>query len=171
MKRIILLFAVIATGIILLSTNSCKQKDNTSADETAIRTRYKEFTEAVAAKDINKIMSFYIPGDELLVFDAFTPRQYKGAKAYKKDYEDFFAAYPGQSKSIITDLTIKVSGDLAYASAIDQFTVTGADNKPIDMILRGTDILEKKDGKWFIVHEHISFPVDPVSGKADYISK
>ncbi len=33
------------------------------------------------------------------------------------------------------------------------------------------DVLEKRNGKWLIVHEHISFPVDPESGKADFLSK
>lgn len=171
MKTINLLFALMATSIILLSITSCKEKENTTGDETALRTIYKEFSEAVATKDIKKIMSFYVPGDELLVFDAFTPRQYKGATAYQKDYEDFFAAYPGPAKSTITDLTIKVSGNMAYTRCIDQFTITGTDNKPIDMILRATDVLEKRNGKWLIIHEHISFPADPFSGKADYLSK
>jgi hypothetical protein len=32
-------------------------------------------------------------------------------------------------------------------------------------------VLENVRGSWLIVHEHESFPVDPVSGKADYLSR
>lgn len=174
MKKIILLLTFMTSGIILLSTNSCKEKanfTNTSADETAIKKIYKEFSDAVAAKDMKKIMSFYAPGDELIAFDAFVPLQYKGAAAYQKAYEDFFVAFPGPAKSNITDINIKVSGNLATASCIDQWTITGADNKPIDMIFRATNVFEKRNDKWLIIHEHLSFPADPVSGKAEYLSK
>ena len=171
MKKIIFYVTSIVTGIILFSTNSCKEKDNATSDEITIRTMYKEFSEAVASKDINKIMSFYAPGDELVAFDAFLPRQYKGATAYRKDYEGFFSSFPGPAKSVITDLNIKVSGNLAYTNCIDQWIITGADSKPVDMVMRATDVMEKRNDKWLIIHEHISFPVDPVSGKADYLSK
>ncbi|HEX3988916.1 MAG TPA: hypothetical protein VHZ30_05755, partial [Verrucomicrobiae bacterium] len=36
-----------------------------------------------------------IADDSLLVFDATIPRQYVGATAYKKDWEDFFDMVPG----------------------------------------------------------------------------
>lgn len=171
MKKIFLLFALMATGIIFLGVTSCREKENTTTDETAIRAIYKEFSEAIAAKNLKKIMSVYTTGDELLVFDAFTPRQYNGASAYQKDYEGFFASFPGPAKSTVSNLNIKVSGNLAYTSCIDQWTITGADNKPIDMLFRCTEVLEKRNDKWLIIHEHISFPVDPASGKADYLSK
>ena len=116
-------------------------------------------------------MSFYAPGNNLIAFDAFIPQQYKSAADYKKAYDDFFVAFPGPAKSVISDMNIKVSGNLAYASCIDKWTITGTDNKPIDMIFRATNVFENTSGNWLIIHEHLSFPVDPVSGKADYLSK
>ena len=42
--------------------------------------------------------------------------------------------------------------------------VSVTDNKPIDMIFRATNVFENRNGNWLIIHEHLSFPVDPVSG-------
>ena len=39
------------------------------------------------------------------------------------------------------------------------------------MTFRLTDRLKKIKGKWLIVHEHGSFPVDLATGKADLLSK
>jgi ketosteroid isomerase-like protein len=39
------------------------------------------------------------------------------------------------------------------------------------MTFRVTDCLRKIGGKWKIAHQHISFPVDMASGKADMQSK
>ena len=171
MKKIIRSLSYMLTFGILLFSVSCNNKEDTSVDEATIRNIYKEFSDAVASKDINKIMSIYAPGNELLAFDAFIPRQYKGVASYQKDYENFLSAFPGPARSTISDLTIKISGNLAYASCIDQWTVTDSSNNKIDMILRCTDVLEKKQGKWQVIHEHISCPIDPATGKADYVSK
>lgn len=171
MKKATFYFIAILSCFFLFALTSCRPKNNTADGETAIKTIYKEFSEAVAAKDMKKIMSFYAPGNDLIAFDAFVPLQYKSAADYKKAYDDFFVAFPGPSKSIITDMNIKVSGNLAYASCIDKWTITGTDNKPIDMIFRATNVFENRNGNWLIIHEHLSLPVDPVSGKADYLSK
>jgi hypothetical protein len=34
-----------------------------------------------------------------------------------------------------------------------------------------TDVYRKIKGKWLIVQEHVSFPVDLATGKADLLSK
>jgi ketosteroid isomerase-like protein len=39
------------------------------------------------------------------------------------------------------------------------------------MTLRLTDVLREINGKWLIVHEHVSVPVDVATGKADLTSK
>jgi ketosteroid isomerase-like protein len=45
------------------------------------------------------------------------------------------------------------------------------DGNPIDVNIRVTDVLRKAKGKWLIVHEHVSVPVDLATGKADLASK
>jgi ketosteroid isomerase-like protein len=39
------------------------------------------------------------------------------------------------------------------------------------MVIRTTDCLKKIKGKWLIVHEHNSVPVDLATGKGDLLSK
>ena len=41
----------------------------------------------------------------------------------------------------------------------------------MDVTMRITDVLRKSSGKWLIIHEHVSVPVDLASGKADLSSK
>jgi hypothetical protein len=50
-------------------------------------------------------------------------------------------------------------------------TGKGKDGNPMDATMRITDVLRKSSGKWLIVHEHVSVPVDLASGKADLSSK
>ena len=145
--------------------------DTRAADEQAIKNLFDRFSAAVKARDINAIMSFYAPGDQLVYFDAFPPRQYNGAAAYRKAYEGFFTAYPGPVTSAIGPLHIETSGDLGFAHGVDKWIATGADGKPLEVVLRFTSVLRRSNGTWLFVHEHLSVPVDPVTGKGDFLSK
>ncbi|MBI1770353.1 MAG: nuclear transport factor 2 family protein [Bacteroidetes bacterium] len=155
---------------ILFTWAACR-KDDASIDEQQIREIYNRYSAAVASKDINTIISFYVPGERLVVFDAFLPRQYVGAAAYRKDYEDFFANFPGATKSDVSDLHITTAGTLGFAYGIDHWVVTGTNGPPLELVLRFTDAFEKVNGNWLITHEHVSVPVDPMTGKADFLSK
>jgi len=145
--------------------------DAQSADEKAVRALYQQYSDALKAKDINKIMSVYVPDESLVAFDAIPPRQYIGAKAYRKDYEGFFAVFPGPNAGRIDDLHVSVVGTLAYAHGIGTFVLTDKAGKQVTWVFRLTDVFRKLNGKWLIVHEHVSWPVDPATGKADFLSK
>jgi ketosteroid isomerase-like protein len=145
--------------------------DAQSNDETAIRALNERFAGGVNAKDINKMMSVYIGDETLHVFDAIPPRQYVGARAYRKDYEEFLALFPGPIKFEASDLSITVVGTLGYTRRIDTWDLTDKNGKPVRLVFRVTDVYRKINERWFIVHEHVSWPVDPATGKADFLSK
>ena len=169
MKKRALLLGMLLIGMIFSSV--ALRADAQSHDEKAIRALNQRFSAAVKAKDINKIMSVYVPDERLFVFDAVPPRQYVGAKAYRKDFEEFFAAFPGPAESEVTDLSITVAGTLGFSHGIDTWTLTDKEGKRVKLVFRVTDVYRKIKGKWLIVHEHLSFPVDPATGTADLLSK
>jgi uncharacterized protein (TIGR02246 family) len=131
-----------------------------SKDEQQIRALEDKFAAAFNAKDVNAIMKLYVPGDELLVFDVVPPRQYAGWDAYKKDWEGDFATMPGPVKFEVRDLSVTTDGKLGWSHSIQHVTWTTSDGKPMELTVRVTDCYRKIDGKWLIVLEHVSVPVD-----------
>src|SRR5713101_7383657 len=83
-------------------------------DQAEIKALEQRYVTAVKAKDIKAIMACYVPDESLLVFDVVPPRQYMGAKAYQKDWEELFAAYPISAEVEMTDLGVMVEGSLGY---------------------------------------------------------
>jgi ketosteroid isomerase-like protein len=67
-------------------------------DEADIKALEQNFVAAVKAKDSQKIMSLYAPGEKLFVFDVVPPRQYTGSDAYKKDWERSLRTGSGASE-------------------------------------------------------------------------
>jgi uncharacterized protein (TIGR02246 family) len=140
-------------------------------DEAEIRALEQRFAAAFRAKDINAILAVYVPDQSLFVFDVVPPRQYVGANAYRKDWENFFASYPGPADFEITDLDIVTDGNLGFSHSIQHPVLTDKDGKQTDLVVRVTDGYRKIKGKWLIVQEHVSVPVDLATGKADLSSK
>lgn len=140
-------------------------------DEAAIKALEARFTSAFNAKDVDAIMKVYVPNETLVVFDVTPPRQYVGAKAYRKNWEDFFAMFKGPAKIELTDVSIMADTSLGFGHSIQYVTGTNAKGQPIDFTVRVTDGYRKIDGNWLIVHEHVSIPVDLDTLKPDPSSK
>jgi len=143
----------------------------TPDDEASIKALEKRFVDAVNAKDVDAIMKVYVPDDSLLVFDVIPPRQYVGAKAYAKDWTDFFGFFKGPVKFELTDSSVTADGTIGYSHSIQRVSGTSIKDQPVDLVVRVTDVYRKINGNWLIVHEHVSVPVDLDTGKPDLSSK
>ena len=141
------------------------------SDEAEIRAMEAAMIKAFAAKDLDAALAHYVQNDTLFVFDAIPPRQYVGIKAWREDNEGFIAIFNGPLKAEMSDLSITADARLGFGHNIQHFSGIGKDGKPIDLTFRVSDGYKKINGKWMIVEEHLSFPVDITTGKADFSSK
>ena len=142
-----------------------------SNDIVQIQTLENNLAAAAEARDLDAIMKTYVPDETLFVFDVIPPREYLGAKAFRKDWDEFLGSTKGPVKYSITDITVVVVGDVAYGHSIQRIVATGGKGDPFDLTTRVTDVYRKLRGEWMIVQEHISIPVDLDTGKPDYASK
>jgi uncharacterized protein (TIGR02246 family) len=139
-------------------------------DEQAIRALEDQFAAAFRAKDLDAIMKVYAPGDGIFVFDLSTPREYAGYDAYKKDWAGMFDSAQGPIRFEVSELVIETDGKLAYSHSIQHMSYTMKDGTLSDSMVRVTDVYRKIDGKWLVVHEHVSVPID-AAGKPDMMSR
>jgi uncharacterized protein (TIGR02246 family) len=160
---------LVMLGITAGALHLTAQANSAVDDKAAIQALYNEFNDAFNKKDVNGIMAVYAP--DVFVFDVIPPREYPNWDAYKKDWEGLFATFPGPVANSISELNITVVGSVAYTRSIDDGTFTGKDGSKTHMVVRATDVLRNSNGRWRIVQEHNSFPVDPTTGKADLLSK
>jgi uncharacterized protein (TIGR02246 family) len=140
------------------------------SDKAQIQALERGFTAAFNAKDSKRVMSHYAR-DGLFVFDVTPPRQHVGWADYKKDWDELFGAFPGPLTFTISDLSITVAGDVAYGHSIQNSHFTTKDGAKVELVARVTDVYRKIGGKWLIVQEHVSVPVDLDTMKPDPLSK
>jgi uncharacterized protein (TIGR02246 family) len=167
--RHFLVFTLMLAGVVAGPARLRAQAAPATDDKAAVKALYDQFDKAFNKKDVNAIMAFYAP--DVFVFDVAPPRAYTTWAAYKKDWQDLFDAFPGPITVYLSELSITVSGSVAYSHSIDDALLTAKDGSKTHLVVRVTDVLRKRNGKWLIVLEHNSVPVDPVTGKADLLSK
>ena len=161
--------AAVIVVMTLLSVMDCAGTGSkTPTDSTAeVREVLDRWAKAFRAKDIDAIMAVYAPGDALVAYDVVPPLQYRGKDAYRKNYEEFLAQYNGPLDAEIRDLRVVASNDVAFIHALERVSGTlKSSGQHADLWVRATSGLQKIDGKWLIVHDHISAPADFTTGKA-----
>lgn len=135
-------------------------------EETSIRQMLADFTLAMQAKDVERIMSYYAP--DLVAFDLMPPLRFQGRDEYRKAWEIGLDMMKGPWTFEQRDLKVQVSGDLAFCHALNHAAGESRDGKSMDGWMRWTCCLRKVNGKWQIVHEHNSVPIDMESDKAEW---
>ncbi|MGA8575797.1 MAG: nuclear transport factor 2 family protein [Candidatus Cybelea sp.] len=166
MKKL-LLFSFLAMAI--AGSAIASRADAQSNDNAAIAALYQQFAIAFRHKDLEALMLPYIHDNTLFVFDVGTPREHVGWDDYRADWKAFFASIKGNPTFSIADLSVTVSGDVAYTRSIQ--SITGSMGNLHAMTVRVTDVLRKINGKWLIVQEHVSVPIDFTSLKPDFMSR
>jgi uncharacterized protein (TIGR02246 family) len=160
--------ALMCLSVIAAAVTSAHAAPNDAAQIRALEDR---LAAAVNARNVDAIMRAYIPDETLFVFDVIPPRQYVGAKAFRKDWEEFLGSTKGPRKYEISDVDVTAAGTVAYGHSIQRIVATDTKGNPIDLTTRVTDVYRKAKGHWVIVQEHISIPVDLDTGKPDFASK
>lgn len=171
MRKAVLLLGALVVALAAYSALYRSYAQTKVSDEAEIKALHQRYIDAFNKKDVATIMSCYLPGAGLFVFDVTPPRQHVGWEDFKKDWEDFFAAFPGPLHDAISDLRITTDGQLAFSHHIETGYLTRRDGSRLDIAVRVTDDYRKVNGKWLIVQEHVSVPVDIDTGKADLLSK
>jgi ketosteroid isomerase-like protein len=162
-------FLILALGVSGVLANLYSQTSATN-DKAEIEALVMKYNDGFNTRNVGEIMSCYAPGKNLFVFDAIPPREYPSWDAYKRDWEGLFSAYPGPVKNAVSDLVITVVGPVAYGRNIQSGTFTRKDGSKLNVAVRVTDVYRKLSGKWLIVQEHVSVPVDLETAKADLLS-
>ena len=130
--------------------------DADSGDQ--LRKRLQEVMNAWSAMDPEAAAKFYAKDADLVFFD-LTPLQYKGWDEYYLGTKKLFANYTELNIRLRDDAQVHFRGDMAYATAIWDVFAQLADGSKQQLALRWTVILERRDGDWLVVHEHVSAPL------------
>ena len=146
------------------SQNPMTSEENRTKNEAAIRELIDSFVNAIHAKDMNGVMSAFAP--DVVSFDLGPPLKHGGGEAFTKRWQELFESYQRPIDYEIRDLSITAGDDVAFSHSLNRISGTMKNGQKSDRWLRWTACYRKTNGKWRIVHEQVSVPVDMRNGRA-----
>jgi len=154
--------AMLATASIAVQTGSAAAAR--ADDEAAIRSALLDGCAGFVNKDLREATALYSP--DLYIFNTFTMPHNNLSDLIETNRQEIDSVI-GTPTCTYRDMHIKVYGDNAYARYFLSYGGTHKSGAKIDVEGRGTNIFERINGKWKVVHEHFSLPTaNPVTGES-----
>ena len=156
-KRMVLLVVAICLMIPGFTQTGFAQK-GTKAPAGAVDKAYlQKIWDGWASLDVAGQKQYYAQGPH--VFFDITPLKYASWDEYQDGVTKFLADYKSAKCRVNDDAQIHKIGDAVWITATIAYEMTHTSGK-VDMgNFRWTAVFEKQDGKWLIVHEHVSAPL------------
>jgi len=143
---------------------SATRQSPANDSEREVRALISEWTRESSKKDIQAAMKPY--AENVLSYEHVHQLSYQGRDEIREVCQQGFDAAPGEFQWDIPDLKVKIDGDLAVTWGFNRMRFANADGTATTIYSRGTRIFEKIDGRWQLIHSHLSYPFDPGTGKA-----
>lgn len=140
-----------------------------SRDEAEIRGLTAAWARALEAKDPEALVEGCAP--DVLVYDLKPPFRLRGVDAYRQLWRACLPHFPDPIRSEHRDLEVSVDGDLAFAHGLHRIVPIGEHSCAGETWVRVTTCYRRIGGHWRVVHEHVSVPHDPTTGRVAPITR
>jgi|SRR5947209_9236667 len=145
-------------GVSSKSVVKSSSKTNRTSDDAEFKRMLDEFYAAWSTLNAENAARFYARDADLVFFD-IAPLQYHGWAEYANGFKQVAQSFSSIKLTSNNDAKVTRRGNVAWTTAT--FHVTGAqkNGQAIDLTCRHTLIWERRGGRWLIVHEHVSVPM------------
>ncbi|MGA8501802.1 MAG: nuclear transport factor 2 family protein [Candidatus Sulfotelmatobacter sp.] len=157
MKRLSLLLCLFA-----LTLSAIAQSPKAAAKKAAIpaapdKAYLQKIWDNWATLDPASVAKFYAGGPH--TFFDIAPLKYGSWDEYAAGSKALVSEYKSAAFTLNDDVAIHPHGDLVWATATVKEEMTSKAGKVEMGNFRWTVVFENQDGKWLIVHEHVSEPL------------
>ncbi|MFC5065329.1 YybH family protein [Actinomycetospora atypica] len=129
-----------------------------AATPDAVREVHEAWTRGTEAKDLDAIMEHIAP--DVVSYEQAGELEYRGADAVREVCREGLDAADEVTMST-PGLTVRVDGATAVSWGLDRVAGVGPDGEPFEVRSRGTRVFARRDGRWLLVHQHVSVPAGP----------
>lgn len=158
--------AALVTALISISAiSACKQEDNATtavpesdpvAEITAIEKEMEALYNSPEFPRNPSIIHPYLSPDMTLI-DIMEPTRFQGAEALAHA-DEIGATFQGKVE--FRNINVTATEQMGYVEYIQYFFGTDINGNAFEMPLYTTDIFQKIDGKWKMVHQAVNLPMD-----------
>lgn len=148
----------VVLGLVLcLAIAGAAEKAKSGAPGAVDRTYLQKIWSGWATLDAAGQKQYYAQGPH--AFFDIAPLKYASWDEYQAGVTKVLSGYKSGKCTVNDDAQIHKLGDGYWVTATVAFELTTTSGKVEMGQFRWTAVFEKQDGKWLIVHEHVSQPI------------
>jgi len=148
---------VLLLSLSLIASAQTKKAAKTSAPAAPDKAYLQKIWDGWSTLDPANTAKLYATGPH--TFYDIAPLKYNSWDEYRKGVTAVVGNYKSAKFTVNDDVEIHPHGDLAWVTATVASEMTTNAGKIEMGNFRWTAIFENQDGKWLIVHEHVSAPL------------
>ncbi|HLV88494.1 MAG TPA: nuclear transport factor 2 family protein [Candidatus Sulfotelmatobacter sp.] len=157
LKRVITLSVCIFALTLGATAQTKKSPMKKPASPAPDKAYFQKLWDGWSTLNTANVASFYASGPH--TFFDIAPLKYGSWDEYEKGVTTELAGYKSAKFTVNDDLAIHPYGDLLWLTSTVAFEMTQKAGKVEMGNFRWTAVVENEDGKWKIVHEHVSAPI------------
>ena len=154
MKSCIFTVVVLLASNVLMLQGAAAETSGTKAPDKA---HLQKIWDGWATLDPSNVEKFYASGPH--TFFDITPLKYSSWEEYEKNVRQVLGDFKSAKFTVNDDAALHPAGNYVWASATVNEEMTHKDGKVDKGTFRWTVVFQKQGGKWLIVHEHVSAPL------------
>ena len=152
-SKFVLIIVAMAIAFALASTHAVS-KDVKGPDKAYLQ----KIWDGWSTLDTANVAEFYASGPH--TFFDIAPLKYSSWEEYQKGVSKELADYKSAKFTVNEDADLHPAGNEAWGTATVKYEMTHKNGK-VDMgNMRWTVVFAREGGKWLIVHEHVSVPME-----------
>jgi uncharacterized protein (TIGR02246 family) len=129
-----------------------------AAGERDVRAIHEQWSDRTAAKDLDGLMEHI--ADDVVSYEHEQPLEYVGRERVRESCRRGLEASSGAVGFEVPELEVRVREDLAVAWGLNRLVAETPGGETVVSWSRGTRVFMRRDGRWKMVHQHVSFPLD-----------
>jgi uncharacterized protein (TIGR02246 family) len=125
-----------------------------------VESLFETYKNAVFQKDAEAFAAIF--DSNVRVFDMWVLWSYDGLASWKEMAKEWFGSL-GTERVVVTfdEIQIEAADEMALATAYVRFAAVSETGEQIRYLQnRLTWVARKKEGRWIIIHQHTSSPID-----------
>jgi ketosteroid isomerase-like protein len=135
-----------------------------TTDEREIREVFERWASASAARDLDASMQPI--ASSIVSYEHSSPLQFTDIDLIREECRAGFERQASEFEWTVPDLEVIVRGDIAVTWGLNKMTDVEPNGVSSTIWSRGTRVFQRIDGRWQMIHQHVSFPTDPATGMA-----
>lgn len=149
--------AIVISAVLVALTSQAMAKSTSKTAGAPDKAYLQKIWDGWSTLNPDNVAQFYASGPH--TFFDIAPLKYTSWQEYENGVRKVLADYSSGKCTVNDDAELHPAGKYVWGTATVAYELTHKDGKVDKGNMRWTMVFEKQGGKWLIVHEHVSMPV------------